>query len=62
MTNGHRPVASRVQDMIYVNPSRNVKHVRMFAAMKNFIHIHVKDRADILELLTRLTNDDEKFV
>ena len=55
---GFKPLEQRIQGILDIASLKNKKEVRMCIAMINFIRNHVKDRADILAPLNRLTKKD----
>jgi len=60
-TQGYKPLESRIQGILDMQPLKSKKDVRTFIGMINFIKNHIPKRAAILEPLTRLTKEMEKF-
>jgi hypothetical protein len=58
---GYLPLPSRVDAIMRIQPPGNVKQVRGFLGVINFIKNHIPNRAAICEPITRLTRKDEKF-
>ena len=59
---GYRPLPSRVEAILRIKPPSNIKQVRGFLGVINFIKNHIPNRAAIIEPITRLTRRDVKFV
>ena len=58
---GHKRLASRTQYIMKIKAPKTKKHGRMFMPTINFIQIHIKDRAKIMEPITKLTKDNIKW-
>jgi hypothetical protein len=59
---GYRPLPSRVDAILRVLPPSNLKQVRGFLGVINFIKNHIPNRAALIEPITRLTRKGEKFI
>jgi hypothetical protein len=59
---GYEPLLSQVSAILRINPPKNVRGVRGFLGVLNFIKNHIPRRAEICEPITRLTKKDVKFV
>ncbi len=59
---GYKPLPSRVDEILRLEPPKNVKQVRAFLGTINFIKNHIKDRAQICESITRLPKKDVTFI
>ncbi len=59
---GYEPLPSRVSAILCINPPKDVRGVRGFLGVLNFIKNHIPRRAKICEPITRLTKKDVKFV
>ena len=49
---GHKPLKSRMDAILRINPLTNVKKVREFLGIINFIKNHIPNKAIILEPIT----------
>jgi len=58
---GYKPVKSRVNAILQLNPPTNVRKVREFLGIVNFTKNHIPNRAIILEPITRLKKKDMPF-
>ncbi len=58
---GYRPLPSCVDAILCIKPPSNLKQVRGFLGVINFIKNHIPNRAAICEPITRLTRKDMKF-
>ncbi len=58
---GYRPLPSRVDAILRIKPPSNLKQVRGFLGVINFIKNHIPNCAAICEPITRLTRKDKKF-
>ena len=58
---GHKSLDSRIQGIMKIKAPKTKKHVRMFVSNINFIKNHIKDRAKIVEPITKLTKDKIKW-
>ena len=58
---GYMPLPSRVSAILHINPPENLKQIRAFLGVINFIKNHIPRRAEICEPITRLTRKDVKF-
>jgi hypothetical protein len=58
---GYKPLASRVSAILCINPPANIRQVRAFLGMINFIKNHIPWRDKICEPITHLTHKDIKF-
>jgi hypothetical protein len=59
---GYEPLPSRVSAILRINPPKDVRGVRGFLGVLNFIKNHIPRRAEICEPITRLTKKDVKFI
>ena len=58
---GYSPLPTRVDAILRIQPPTNVRQVRGFLGVINFIKNHIPNRAAICEPITRLTRKNEKF-
>lgn len=58
---GYKPLKSRVDAILRLLPPTNLKQVRGFLGVINFIKNHIPNRAAICEPITRLTRKDVPF-
>lgn len=61
MTNGYKPLQSRIQEIQDIRQPTNVKQVRIFIGMVNFIKNHIPRRAEVIQPLTELTKGNVLF-
>ena len=59
---GYKPLPSQVDGILRIQLPKNVKQVRGFLGMINFIKNDIIRRAEICEPITRLTRKNVKFV
>jgi hypothetical protein len=59
---GYTPLPSRVSAIVRINQPTNLKQIRAFLGMINFIKNHIPRRAEICEPITRLTCKGVPFV
>ena len=59
---GYRPLKKRVEAILRIEPPANVKGVKMFLGVLNFIKNHIKQRAEILTPITELTKKEVPFI
>jgi len=59
---GYKPLPSRVNAILRIQSPKNIRQVRGFLGTINFIKNHIVGRAEICELITRLTKKEVKFV
>ena len=58
---GYQLIPDRIQGILDIALLRNKKEVQMYCTMVNFIQNYIKNRAEMLEPLTRLTKDSEPW-
>jgi hypothetical protein len=58
---GYTPLPSRVSAILRINPPENLKQIRAFLGVINFIKNHIPRRAEICKPITQLTCKDVKF-
>ncbi len=59
---GYKPLPSRVSAILRINPPENLKQIRAFLGVINFIKNHIPRCAKICEPITWLTRKDIKFI
>jgi hypothetical protein len=59
---GYKPLPSRVDAIVCINPPKNIKQICSFLGMINFIKNHILKWAEICKPITRLTQKDIRFV
>jgi hypothetical protein len=59
---GNTPLPSRVSAIVRINQPTNLRQIRAFLGMINFIKNHIPRRAEICEPITRLTRKGVTFV
>ena len=59
---GHNPLASKAKGTMSIKPFTPKKRIKMLTSPVNFVKSHTPNRAKLMEPLTKLTKDNEKFV
>ena len=59
---GFQPTRKRVEAILKLDRPHNVKKVRAFLGVINFIKNHIPNRAELLAPITKLTKKDQPFV
>eukprot|EP00957_Ditylum_brightwellii_P189685 14438905-Ditylum_brightwellii.AAC.1 len=60
--NGYRPLASRIQALMDMNPPKDKCAMQTFNRMINFIKNHIPQRQVVMEPITRLTCNNKLYV
>jgi hypothetical protein len=59
---GYHPLKKQVEVIMQILPPKNVKDVRHFLGVINFIKNHIHGRAGIMQPITKLTKKGKPFV
>ena len=59
---GYHPLKKRIKSILAILPPKNVKSVRAFVGLVNFIKNHIPGCAKTLELITKLTKKETPFI
>ncbi len=59
---GYHPLKKQVEAIMQILPPKNVKDIRHFSGVINFIKNHIHGRAGIMQPITKLTKKGKPFV